>query len=178
MFPDFVDFCVTDGVRLVFAPTVETRAANEDTEPITAEVRDTPVDEGETETIVGRARLFSRVHGETNRDDGIEFFGDVVIGQFDAEVGVVDVDLGEFEGSEYISPRHAKLRFEDGKWWIEDLGSKNGVFINRGERITEPTQIKTGDEIGLGNALFVFESDGTEESYDSGEEEEEAPEKA
>ena len=32
--------------------------------------------------------------------------------------------------SQYVSRKHAHLFYENGVWWIEDLGSRNGVFVN------------------------------------------------
>jgi pSer/pThr/pTyr-binding forkhead associated (FHA) protein len=29
-----------------------------------------------------------------------------------------------------VSRSHAKLSIENGKWWLEDLGSRNGTFLN------------------------------------------------
>ena len=31
---------------------------------------------------------------------------------------------------QFVSSRHARLRWDGAIWWLEDLGSKNGTFIN------------------------------------------------
>lgn len=31
---------------------------------------------------------------------------------------------------QFVSGRHARLRWDGATWWLEDLGSKNGTFIN------------------------------------------------
>lgn len=163
-FPDFVDFCVADGSRLV--PGLQEDGENggerelEDTEELGAVSLD-----DSTTCIPGRARIYPKVRG-TTQPYVLEFFGDVVVGRFDPDVGAVDVDLGDMPGAEYVSPKHAFLSFEGGEWTIEDLGSENGVFINRGPRITERTTISNGDELALGNALFVFEADVPEKDED------------
>ncbi len=54
-----------------------------------------------------------------------------------------------------ISRRHAELTPDDGRWFINDLHSANGTFIN-GKRITERTLLKPGDQIRAGNTLFLF----------------------
>lgn len=54
-----------------------------------------------------------------------------------------------------VSRRHARLRQENGKWIIEDLGSANGTHLNS-VRITKPQQLKHGDQIRLGSTLLVF----------------------
>jgi pSer/pThr/pTyr-binding forkhead associated (FHA) protein len=49
-----------------------------------------------------------------------------------------------------VSRRHARLKRNNGALLIEDLGSYNGVRIN-GERIGEPTPVKEGDLIEIGD---------------------------
>ncbi len=58
-----------------------------------------------------------------------------------------------------VSTRHAKIFVgADGKFYIEDLKSSNGVFVNR-ERITV-SLLKNGDEILLGAYPFDFVIEG------------------
>jgi hypothetical protein len=155
VYPDFVDFCVADGHRLERARPDTGESAPVFEESVTAEVGSAPY---ESASLPGRARLFAKVHGET-QPFGVEFFGSVVLGRFDVEVGAVDVDLGDMPGSEFISARHAALKLEEGRWLVEDLGSEHGVFLDRDVKVTEPTPIHSGQELALGNALFVFETD-------------------
>ena len=39
-------------------------------------------------------------------------------------------DCGLHIPSQYVSRRHARIFFEQGSWWIEDLNSSNGVYID------------------------------------------------
>jgi len=48
-----------------------------------------------------------------------------------------------------VSRRHAELITVNGDFRIEDLGSRNGTFLN-GLRLTAPALLKDGDRIGLG----------------------------
>jgi soluble lytic murein transglycosylase-like protein len=52
--------------------------------------------------------------------------------------------------NEYVSRVHAEVSFEDGSWWIRDLNSSNGLYLNgrRVERISinGPTTIRLGIE--------------------------------
>ncbi len=57
-----------------------------------------------------------------------------------------------------ISRRHAELTPDDGKWYINDLKSANGSFVN-GHRVTRPRLLETGDQIRTGLTLFVFGRD-------------------
>lgn len=52
---------------------------------------------------------------------------------------------------------HARLLFHEGTWFIEDLNSSNGTFVN-GTRIVQPVPLQTGDEVRLGDVSLVFET--------------------
>lgn len=54
-----------------------------------------------------------------------------------------------------ISSRHARITFSAGAYYLEDLGSKNGTFVN-GNPVTTPTLLVDGDEVCL--ALVVVAS--------------------
>jgi DNA-binding winged helix-turn-helix (wHTH) protein len=56
-----------------------------------------------------------------------------------------------------VSRRHARIRVVRGEAVLEDLGSKNGSYVD-GRRITAPTPLDDGDEVRLGSALVVFRS--------------------
>ena len=57
---------------------------------------------------------------------------------------------------ETASLEHALISLRAGKWWLEDLGSRNGTLLN-GLLVTAPTVISAGDLIGLGQAQFKLE---------------------
>jgi len=48
-----------------------------------------------------------------------------------------------------ISLRHCKLSFHDKQWWVEDLGSTNGSFLNE-NLITNPVVLTNQDILRLG----------------------------
>ena len=54
-----------------------------------------------------------------------------------------------------ISRRHAELTPDDGAWYIRDLQSQNGTYVN-GVRILERTRLKPGDQVRVGQSLLVF----------------------
>lgn len=54
-----------------------------------------------------------------------------------------------------VSRRHAELTPDDGRWWLRDLGSQNGTYLN-GIRIQDRTILNPGDQIRTGATLFVF----------------------
>lgn len=49
-----------------------------------------------------------------------------------------------------VSWRHAKVARRDGEVWVEDLGSRNGTYIN-GERIQRMQVVAEGDVLALGS---------------------------
>jgi pSer/pThr/pTyr-binding forkhead associated (FHA) protein len=53
----------------------------------------------------------------------------------------------------YVSNVHARIYQRDGSWWLEDLGSTNGTYMNR-TRVQQPTAIGAGDEVKLGKATL------------------------
>ena len=58
---------------------------------------------------------------------------------------------------EQISKNHAVIFTEDLKVWIEDLKSRNGVYLN-GKRITSQCLLHDGAMIRLGNTILRFEN--------------------
>jgi two-component system, NtrC family, sensor kinase len=54
-----------------------------------------------------------------------------------------------------ISRRHAELTPDDGIWYIRDLESQNGTYLN-GEKIFARTRMRSGDQIRVGQTLLVF----------------------
>jgi DNA-binding winged helix-turn-helix (wHTH) protein len=54
-----------------------------------------------------------------------------------------------------VSRHHARILVSGDAATIEDLGSKNGTYVN-GRRITAPARLSEGDEIGLGAVSVTF----------------------
>ncbi|RRC95416.1 FHA domain-containing protein FhaB/FipA [Schaalia canis] len=54
---------------------------------------------------------------------------------------------------EYASSRHARLSPGEGGWWIEDLGSRNGTFVDD-ERLTEPRPLAPGTTVRIGQTTL------------------------
>jgi pSer/pThr/pTyr-binding forkhead associated (FHA) protein len=72
-----------------------------------------------------------------------------------------DVDVLPFPDSDVVSRRHAAIFMEENNYFIEDLGSSNGTYVNekpcpRGDRLP----IQPGDRICLGRehkVSFIFQ---------------------
>lgn len=55
----------------------------------------------------------------------------------------------------FVSGHHARLRWDGAEWWLEDLGSVNGTFVNRRQcRPYKPEPIPTGAALQLGEMKF------------------------
>ncbi len=55
------------------------------------------------------------------------------------------------------STTHARLRRENGVWWLEDLGSGNGTMLNE-LPLSKPTPLAEGDIIGIGSLRLRLET--------------------
>jgi DNA-binding NtrC family response regulator len=70
------------------------------------------------------------------------------------------------------SARHCRITWDPSGWLVEDLGSKNGTFIN-GSRVDARTVLRHGDILQVGRAFFTIRETKTgadarkEESVDS-----------
>ena len=81
------------------------------------------------------------------------------IGRWDADNGIFpDVDLDAHDPDAKVSRRHARIIYRNNVYMIEDLGSTNGTFINRGRRLLpgSPQVLTEGDEIIVGKTFLRF----------------------
>jgi len=72
-----------------------------------------------------------------------------------------DVDVSGFPNSEIVSRIHADIRIEGDAYYIEDVGSSNGTYINNLPLpIGNRHRLRSGDRIGLGKGdkvTFLFQ---------------------
>lgn len=83
--------------------------------------------------------------------------GESNIGRWDADGGIFpDVDLDQDDPEAKVSRRHARIINQNGQYLIEDLGSTNGTFINRGRRLLPGNRhpLNNGDEIIVGKTFL------------------------
>ena len=81
------------------------------------------------------------------------------IGRWDADNGVFpDIDLDAFDEDAKVSRRHARIRRNNGSYFIEDLGSTNGTYVNRGRRLLPGNAqvLNDGDEVIVGKTFLRF----------------------
>lgn len=72
------------------------------------------------------------------------------------------VSIGRDPGSDLtiddltVSNQHARFNYHHNQWWLEDLGSRNGTYLNQ-ERVSAPVVITTGDHIQFGQVPVDLE---------------------
>ena len=99
---------------------------------------------------------------EKGRSSGKQFMlSDVEaqIGRWDADGGIFpDIDLDTDDPEAKVSRRHARITLSNGQYFLEDLGSTNGTFINRGKRLPpgQRQALCDGDEIIVGKTFLRF----------------------
>lgn len=55
----------------------------------------------------------------------------------------------------YISSHHARLSWDGAGWWVEDLGSRNGTFVDgRPCPHHSPQKITAGSQLQVGGVMF------------------------
>src|SRR5690625_2335492 len=72
----------------------------------------------------------------------------VVVGRSPAATLVLDDD--------YSSGRHARFFPKDGAWWVEDLGSTNGTFV-QDRRLTQPVRLAAGTPVRVGQTVIELQ---------------------
>ena len=82
--------------------------------------------------------------------------GDNLVGRWDPDSGAFpEVDLEMDDPEARISRKHALIRVGE-QVSVEDIGSLNGTYVNRGRRLElgSPVVLYDGDEIIIGKTFF------------------------
>jgi pSer/pThr/pTyr-binding forkhead associated (FHA) protein len=53
----------------------------------------------------------------------------------------------------YASSEHARIFGKNGTWYVEDLGSTNGTFVND-QKLAAPAMVQPGDKIRVGTTVL------------------------
>ncbi len=108
---------------------------------------------------IATSRLVITRGGTVGKEFAVEAVTETLIGRWDPDGGAFpEVDLTADDPEAKISRKHARIYPQDGEFFIEDLGSLNGTYINRGPRLLpgSPQSLKDGDEIVMGKTFFKF----------------------
>jgi hypothetical protein len=115
------------------------------------------------ETAAGPLAAHARLTINRGRSAGKEFLvheDEAYIGRWDADSGIFpDIDLDADDPEAKVSRRHARVTRRGQQYYIEDLGSTNGTFVNRGRRLLpgDRQPLNDGDEIIIGKTFLKFE---------------------
>lgn len=69
--------------------------------------------------------------------------------------------IGRTNGNDFVisgrtvSRRHARLLFDNGRWYLEDLQSANGTFVNK-QRIYQQVVLNDNDVVNFGDEVVLF----------------------
>lgn len=85
------------------------------------------------------------------RDEVLVLPNEVVLGSNRDQIGGDGILLRD----RFISGRHARLRWDGAQWWVEDLGSTNGTFVNRQPiPAGQEVEVPFGANLQLGDIFF------------------------
>ncbi len=56
----------------------------------------------------------------------------------------------------FMSKENTLIYIQDGKFYIKDLGSTNGTFVNGKQLLEKPAKLKDSDKVTIGNIDFLF----------------------
>jgi pSer/pThr/pTyr-binding forkhead associated (FHA) protein len=62
-------------------------------------------------------------------------------------------------GDDHASNHHARFQFAHGSWYVEDLQSTNGTYLN-GHRMFSAQRLRKNDKIRIGRTVIVVVSAG------------------
>ena len=83
--------------------------------------------------------------------------GNEIAVEEELEIGREAPGDGKLDGDMELSRRHARIvRKGEEAWEIEDVGSRNGTFVN-GSRIEKPELLAAGDAIEMGGTRLVVQ---------------------
>ena len=132
---------------------VPTSGKNPTAPPVSSFSASSFVTAGATQLQLQKASL---LHLQTNTNLEISPDLDVIhLGKPNGQIPP-DIDVAGFPDSEVVSRVHADIRVEGDAYYIEDVGSSNGTYINhvpllRGNR----HRLRAGDRIALGKGDLV-----------------------
>ena len=73
----------------------------------------------------------------------------ILIGRADDSTLVLDDD--------YASTRHARIAQQGEEWYVEDLGSTNGTYLDRA-KVSGPTRVPLGVPVRIGKTVIELRS--------------------
>ena len=56
----------------------------------------------------------------------------------------------------FMSKEHTLIYLQEGRFYIKDMGSTNGTFVNGKQLLEKPVKLKDSDKITIGGVDFLF----------------------
>jgi pSer/pThr/pTyr-binding forkhead associated (FHA) protein len=85
------------------------------------------------------------IHSEGAKPRTVAVSGNMVMGRApECELALEDT---------FVSQQHARLFAKNGSWYVEDLGSTNGTFVND-QRLGAPAMVQPGDRVRVGTTIM------------------------
>jgi diguanylate cyclase (GGDEF)-like protein len=101
--------------------------------------------------------LLVKIHPASPLDRPLELLSETSIGRDESSSLALEQDS--------ISRRHALIEHRNGEFFLRDLGSTNGTFVNE-VRVNSSVSLSPGDRIRFGDQIFKFlTTDGIESQY-------------
>ena len=63
----------------------------------------------------------------------------------------------------YLSQHHARVFFINGRFYLYDLNSHNGTYLN-GYRLSQPHALQHGDQVQIGESFFTFSAPSSQQA--------------
>jgi pSer/pThr/pTyr-binding forkhead associated (FHA) protein len=105
-------------------------------------------DDSAVRPLAGRFVLVAQGGGGLRVGAAYEVDGSVTIGRSPQ----MDIQIDD----PFASGRHARIYERDGFFYVADMGSTNGTFLN-GERLASEEQLRAEDRIRIGDTEFLYE---------------------
>lgn len=108
----------------------------------------------QSKSLVGKPVPRLSLYPETTEDIGPSVYTslEVLVGR-DPNCDIILADST-------VSFRHARLAFRQEQWWLEDLRSTNGTYLND-QPVEVPTVITNADRIRFGQSVYLITIDQT-----------------
>ena len=103
--------------------------------------------------------LLVLMRGDSKGKEFILEPGENLIGRWDPDNGSFpEIDLEGEDQEVKVSRKHALIICESDVAYLEDIGSRNGTYLNRGQRLSpgERHLLNDGDEIVVGKTMLKF----------------------
>ena len=88
-------------------------------------------------------------------ESGFRAGREVILAKAETTIGRAEsCDIGLF-GDKTLERLHARIIHEGDRYLLADAGTPGGTFLN-GQRLAQPTPLRSGDSIGIGHSILRF----------------------